>query len=63
MRGGPGAEVFELDRLTQQLFGTIGTWSHPSPMPMDVYRQDEEYVIVLDLPGVDTDAIDIDVER
>ncbi|WP_369251931.1 Hsp20/alpha crystallin family protein [Streptomyces sp. R41] len=53
----------ELDRLTQQLFGTTGTWSHPSPMPMDAYREGEEYVIVLDLPGVDTDAIDIDVER
>ncbi|MFF4352436.1 Hsp20/alpha crystallin family protein [Streptomyces sp. NPDC001530] len=53
----------ELDRLTQQLFGTTGTWSRPSPMPMDAYREGEEYVIALDLPGVATDAIDIDVER
>lgn len=32
-------------------------------MPMDAYREGEEYVIALDLPGVAKDAIDIDVER
>lgn len=55
----------ELDRLTQQLAGDnpSGTWSRPSAMPMDAYREGEEYVIALDLPGVDPDAIDIDVER
>jgi len=53
----------ELDRLTQQLLGTNGTWSRPSPMPMDAYREGGEYVIAFDLPGVATDAIDIDVER
>ncbi|MFI0740672.1 Hsp20/alpha crystallin family protein [Streptomyces sp. NPDC021100] len=53
----------ELDRLTQQLLGTSGTWSRPSPMPMDAYREGDDYVIALDLPGVSTDAIDIDVER
>ncbi|MYS21723.1 HSP20 family protein [Streptomyces sp. DvalAA-14] len=53
----------ELDRLTQQLTGHSGTWSRPSAMPMDAYREDDEYVIALDLPGVTSDAIDIDVER
>ncbi|MFI0787952.1 Hsp20/alpha crystallin family protein [Streptomyces lydicus] len=53
----------ELDRLTQQLMGTSGTWSRPSPMPMDAYREGDVYVIALDLPGVAKDAIDIDVER
>ena len=53
----------ELDRLTQQLVGSPGTWSRPSPMPMDAYREGDDYVIALDLPGVSTDAIDIDVER
>lgn len=42
----------ELDRLTQQLLGTPGTWSRPSTMPMDAYREGDEYVIALDLPGV-----------
>ncbi|MGW0787950.1 Hsp20/alpha crystallin family protein [Streptomyces sp. NPDC002911] len=53
----------ELDRLAQQLTGVYGTWSKPSVMPMDAYREGEEYVIALDLPGVTPDAIDIDVER
>ncbi|QPP05256.1 Hsp20/alpha crystallin family protein [Streptomyces bathyalis] len=54
----------ELDRLTQQFFGnTSGTWSRPASMPMDAYREGDEYVIALDLPGVDPDAIDINVER
>ncbi|GAA3021109.1 Hsp20/alpha crystallin family protein [Streptomyces fulvorobeus] len=53
----------ELDRLAQQLTRASGTWSTPSAMPMDAYREGEEYVIALDLPGVAKDAIDIDVER
>ncbi|CAM2833539.1 Hsp20/alpha crystallin family protein [Streptomyces albus] len=54
----------ELDRLTQQFFGNQpGTWSRPSAMPMDAYREGDQYVITLDLPGVSPDAIDIDVER
>jgi HSP20 family protein len=54
----------ELDRITQQFFdATPGTWSRPSPMPMDAYRTGDEYVVVFDLPGVAPDAIDLDVER
>ncbi|WP_406477055.1 Hsp20/alpha crystallin family protein [Streptomyces platensis] len=53
----------EMDRIVQQLSGTSGTWSKPSVMPMDAYREGDEYVIAFDLPGVSTEAIDIDVER
>ncbi|MGI5352477.1 Hsp20/alpha crystallin family protein [Streptomyces sp. CA-250714] len=53
----------ELDRIAQQFLGTGGTWSRPSAMPMDAYRDGDDYVIALDLPGVSPDAIDIDVER
>ncbi|MFJ9036937.1 Hsp20/alpha crystallin family protein [Streptomyces sp. NPDC102406] len=54
----------EIDRLAQQFFnGPSGTWSKPSQMPMDAYRDGDAYVIALDLPGVEPDAIDIDVER
>ncbi|MEV7931175.1 Hsp20/alpha crystallin family protein [Kitasatospora sp. NPDC088779] len=53
----------ELDRLTQQFLNTTGTWSRPTPMPLDAYRAGDEYVICFDLPGVDPDAIDIDIER
>ena len=52
----------ELDRLTQQLMSP-GTWTRPSTMAMDAYREGDEYVVAFDLPGVSTEAIDIDVER
>ncbi len=54
----------ELDRLTQQVFGTApGTWSRPTAMPMDAYRAGDEFVVHFDLPGVSSDAIELDVER
>ena len=54
----------ELDRLAQQVFGpTSGTWSRPSVMPMDAYRDGEQFVVTFDLPGVDPEAIELDVER
>ncbi|MFJ7967154.1 Hsp20/alpha crystallin family protein [Streptomyces sp. NPDC096324] len=53
----------ELDRLAQQLAAGSGTWTRPSAMPMDAYREGDEYVVSFDLPGVSAEAIDIDVER
>ena len=54
----------ELDQLTQQVFGNnAGTWSRPTAMPMDAYRSGETFVVAFDLPGVDPDAIELDVER
>ena len=53
----------ELDRLTQQFFGHHGTWSRPAAMPMDAYRQGDQFVVHFDLPGVATESIDLDVER
>ena len=53
----------ELDRLTQQVFGTNGTLARPSAMPMDAWRAGETFYVEFDLPGVDPDSIDLDVER
>lgn len=52
----------EFDRLAQQLMGP-GTWSRPATMAMDAYREGDEYVVAFDLPGVNPEAIDVDVER
>ena len=62
MRSEPFTEV---NRLAQQLFGasTDGTWPRSTGMPVDAFRNGDEFVIAFDLPGVDADAIDIDVER
>jgi HSP20 family protein len=53
----------ELDRFTQQVLGTAGTWSKPAAMPMDAYRAGDEFVVCFDLPGVAPDAIELDIER
>jgi HSP20 family protein len=55
----------EVDRLAQQFFGTVqsGTWSRPAPMPIDAFRTGDEFVVAFDLPGVDPEAIDLDIER
>jgi HSP20 family protein len=53
----------ELDRLTQQVFGTSGTLARPSVMPMDAWRDGDTFRVEFDLPGVNPDSIDLDVER
>ncbi len=50
----------ELDRLTQQIFGTA---ARPAFMPMDAWRDGDTFHIEFDLPGVRADSIDLDVER
>lgn len=50
----------DLDRLTQQVFGTV---ARPSGMPLDAWRDGDEFVVELDLPGIDPNRLDIDVER
>ncbi|WP_295697050.1 Hsp20 family protein [Lapillicoccus sp.] len=53
----------DLDRLTQQVLGTQGTLARPAVMPMDAWRDGDSFVVELDLPGVEPDSIDLDVER
>lgn len=54
----------DLDRLTQGLLGSsLGTTARPTAMPLDAWRSGEEFVVELDLPGVDPASIDVDVER
>lgn len=50
----------ELDRLAQQVLGTA---ARPAAMPMDAWREGQEFVVAFDLPGVDVDSVDLDVER
>ncbi|MCQ1956526.1 Hsp20/alpha crystallin family protein [Arthrobacter sp. zg-Y826] len=48
----------ELDRMAQALRGE-GTLRG---MPMDLYRQGDQYILAADLPGIDPGSIDIDVD-
>jgi HSP20 family protein len=53
----------ELDRITQQALGIDGTLARPSVMPMDAWRDGDVFHVEFDLPGIDHDSIDLDVER
>jgi len=55
--------LMRTDPFRQLSGSTPGTWSRPSPMPLDAYRSGDEYVVVFDLPGVPADAIELDVDR
>jgi HSP20 family protein len=50
----------DLDRLTQQLFGTA---AHPASMPMDAYRKGDSFIVQFDVPGTDLDSIELTVEQ
>ncbi|WP_343599414.1 HSP20 family small heat-shock protein [Mycobacterium sp.] len=50
----------ELDRWTQQVLGTA---ARPAVMPMDAWREGDQFIVEFDLPGVKPDSLDLDVER
>jgi HSP20 family protein len=50
----------QIDRLFQQVAGTT---ARPAAMPMDAWREGQEFIVQFDLPGVDPDAIELTVER
>ncbi|WP_323137917.1 HSP20 family small heat-shock protein [Nocardia sp. alder85J] len=50
----------DLDRFAQQVLGTA---ARPAVMPMDAWRDGDEFVVELDLPGIDPGSLDLDLER
>ena len=50
----------DLDRLAEQMALRRGM---PRSVPMDAYRRGDQFLIHLDLPGVDPDAIELTVEQ
>jgi len=50
----------DLDRWTQQVLGTA---ARPAVMPMDAWREGDEFIVEFDLPGVSEDSLNLDVER
>ena len=51
----------ELDRLTEQLASTASR--APRAFPMDAYRRGEQFIVQLDLPGIEPSTIDLTVEQ
>jgi HSP20 family protein len=52
----------ELDRLAQQLWSDGRTRPGSVSMPMDAFRKGEVFLVQIDLPGVQSDAIELTVE-
>ncbi|HEY1841174.1 MAG TPA: HSP20 family small heat-shock protein [Mycobacterium sp.] len=50
----------ELDRFAQQ---ALGTAARPAVMPMDAWREGDAFFVEFDLPGIDQESLDLDIER
>jgi HSP20 family protein len=49
----------EFDRIGQQFWGQART----PLLPLDAYRSGDQFVVHVDIPGVDPDSIELTVER
>jgi HSP20 family protein len=50
----------ELERFGQQADASV---NRPTIMAIDAYRRGDEFVVMFDLPGVDTESIQLTVEK
>lgn len=50
----------DLDRWAQQVAGTA---AQPAVMPMDAWRDGDQFIVEFDLPGISGDSLGLDVER
>jgi HSP20 family protein len=53
----------EFDRMFAQLLGAPGAASGPASMAVDAWREGDAFFLALDLPGVDPESIDLDIDR
>lgn len=49
----------QFDRLASSVFDTART---PRLMPVDLFRDGDQYVLSADLPGIDPSTVDLDVD-
>jgi HSP20 family protein len=50
----------DIDRLAHEILGTPRV---PQPMPMDCYRHADTFFLHFDLPGIDTDTLEVTEEN
>jgi len=53
--------VADFDRLSSDLLGALAR--RGTSMPIDAYRHQDQWVVLVDLPGVDPASIDLTVDR
>lgn len=51
----------DFDRLAQQVWG-LSNGSRSFAMPMDAYRKGDSFLIQFDLPGIESESIELTVE-
>lgn len=51
----------DFDRITRQMMGNRASTNYY--MPADAYRMGDRFYIHVDLPGVDPDSIDVEIEK
>lgn len=49
----------DMDRITREMWGG----QRANYMPADAYRMDDRFYVHVDLPGVDPDSIDVEIEK
>ena len=49
----------QFDRITSSLFDTARA---PRLMPVDLFRDGDQYVLSADLPGIDPASVDLDID-
>jgi HSP20 family protein len=53
----------DLDRLADRVFASAADLGQAMrAMPIDLYRQGDQWVMLCDLPGIDPGSIDVDVD-
>ena len=53
--------VASFDQISNDLLGALTR--RPSSMPIDAYRHQDQWVVRVDLPGVEASSIDLTVDR
>jgi HSP20 family protein len=53
----------EFDRLTEQMLSGGGRGAPPRSSPMDAYRRGDRFFVHVDLPGVDSESIELTCEQ
>lgn len=57
------ARSFDPFREMDRLFSEVTRATGSNSMPMDLYRAGDTFVAEVDLPGVDPDSLDIDIDE
>lgn len=53
-------DVFaQFDRLTSSAFDTARA---PRVMPVDLFREGDQYILSADMPGIDPESVDLDLD-